>query len=255
MTGEAKVPNDADRAMSRSDARNLRPGDGHYSAYVGPPGQWDVMGATQFRLLTTLGLREHHRLLDLGCGSLRAGRLLICYLEPGHYCGIEPEAWLVEDGLSREVGADLARMKSPRFVYSSDFPADDFGVQFDFIVAQSVFSHAGPESVAAALARCSRALSAQGLVLATFIHPHRLPAAPREAPGWTYPGCTTYAPKRILQLIDEAGMTGIALPWWHPRQTWYAIANEATALPTPRDFPHLTGAVLRDPELADSRSG
>lgn len=53
-----------------------------YRGYVGPEAQYDLMGATQFRLLCTLGLREHHTLLDFGCGSLRAGRLFIPYLLP-----------------------------------------------------------------------------------------------------------------------------------------------------------------------------
>jgi cyclopropane fatty-acyl-phospholipid synthase-like methyltransferase len=62
------------------DASKLNPGDKHYKAYVGPPTQYDFMGATQFRLLCTLGLREQHKVLDFGCGSLRAGRLLLSYL-------------------------------------------------------------------------------------------------------------------------------------------------------------------------------
>ncbi|MEM7167233.1 MAG: hypothetical protein AAF581_17355 [Planctomycetota bacterium] len=72
------------------DVSDLRAGDPHYRAYVGAPGQYDFMGATQFRLLCTLGLRGHHRLLDFGCGSLRAGRLLMTYLEEGRYHGVEP---------------------------------------------------------------------------------------------------------------------------------------------------------------------
>src|ERR1700724_2187949 len=85
----------------------LAPGGGSplFRAYVGPPRQFDFMGAPQFRLLTTLGLREHHSVLDFGCGSLRAGRLLIPYLLPGRYYGLEPNRWLVEDGISRQLGA------------------------------------------------------------------------------------------------------------------------------------------------------
>jgi len=71
------------RSLTRDAAKTLPPGAGHYTAYVGPPNQYDFMGATQFRLLTTLGLREHHAVLDFGCGSLRAGRLLIPYLLEG----------------------------------------------------------------------------------------------------------------------------------------------------------------------------
>ncbi|MFP8873463.1 MAG: hypothetical protein VCB42_02780, partial [Myxococcota bacterium] len=82
------------RHVSSEEARTLEPGSEHYTAYVGPPRDYDSMGATQFRLLCTLGLREHHRLLDFGCGSLRAGRFLIPYLKPGHYHGVEPNRWL-----------------------------------------------------------------------------------------------------------------------------------------------------------------
>jgi hypothetical protein len=80
------------RDLPREDAKTLASGSQHHMAYVGPPTQYDAMAATQFRLLTTLGLREHHRLLDFGGGSLRAGRLLIPYLQPGNYYGIEPRA-------------------------------------------------------------------------------------------------------------------------------------------------------------------
>ena len=58
----------------------LKPGDAHYRAYVGPPEDYDLIAAMTFNLLTTLGLRQHHSLLDVGCGSLRIGRLLIPYL-------------------------------------------------------------------------------------------------------------------------------------------------------------------------------
>lgn len=60
-----------------------------YRSYVGPADQYDLIGAAQFALLYALGLREYHRLLDIGCGSLRAGRMLISYLNSGGYTGVE----------------------------------------------------------------------------------------------------------------------------------------------------------------------
>ena len=55
--------------------RGLQLGDHHYRAFVDFPGRYDVgAAAMQFSLLTALGLREDHSLLDIGCGSLRAGR-------------------------------------------------------------------------------------------------------------------------------------------------------------------------------------
>src|SRR5437879_12824633 len=82
----------------------LKPGDAHYRAYVGPPEDYDLIAAMTFNLLTTLGLRQHHSLLDVGCGSLRIGRLLIPYLNRGKYFGVEPAEWLVAEGIKQELG-------------------------------------------------------------------------------------------------------------------------------------------------------
>lgn len=45
---------------------HLKPGDPHYRAYVGPPQDYDLVSAMCFNLLTSLGLRQHHRVLDIG---------------------------------------------------------------------------------------------------------------------------------------------------------------------------------------------
>lgn len=240
------------RDLSAEAARTLSPGADHYTAYVGPPAQWDFMGATQFRLLTTLGLRQDHKVLDVGCGSLRAGRFLVMYLAAGHYFGIEPNRWLVEDAIARELGPSLVEMKKPNFLHVDDFGADRFGETFDFIVAQSIFSHAGPELVEKAFDQFARTLKDDGLALVTFIHPEQAPSVPVAAPGWTYPGCVTYPPQRIMDLVAGAGLFGRRLPWYHPRQSWYALARNGAALPPPEFDRFLAGAVLRDPEFAAS---
>src|SRR5271167_1446401 len=89
----------------------LPAGAHHYRAYVGPPQDYDLVAAMTFNLLTVLGLRQHHSLLDVGCGSLRNGRLLIPYLNNGNYTGIETNKWLVGEGIRRETGRDQIRIK------------------------------------------------------------------------------------------------------------------------------------------------
>ena len=96
----------------------LKPGDPQYRAYVGPPEDYDLIAAMTFNLLTTLGLRQHHSLLDVGCGSLRIGRLLIPYLNRGKYFGVEPNEWLVDEGIRRELGETLVQIKRPTFFFS-----------------------------------------------------------------------------------------------------------------------------------------
>ena len=253
--GEETMPttDDESRSLSREAARELRPGSEHYLAYVGPPRQYDFMGATQFRLLTALGLREHHRVLDFGCGSLRAGRLLIPYLLPGHYHGIEPNLWLVEDAIANQVGADMVRIKQPRFDGNADFRCDVFATDFDFIVAQSIFSHTLRELEVRGLRNFRGALAPGGLVACTFVDAAPAPpAASIGADGWVYPDCVGFASDGVVGMFAEAGLVGVRLPLYHPRQAWYLAATEAAHLPGEAELRLLDGAVLRDPEFKAS---
>lgn len=252
MDDSTATRNTATRALPDSEARRLPAGAEHYTAYVGPPAQYDLMGATQFCLLVALGLREEHRVLDFGCGSLRAGRLLIPYLRRGHYHGLEPNAWLIEDAIERQLGRDQIAIKSPHFHHFTDFRADRCGADFDFILAQSVFSHAGADIVATALAGFARALAPGGLALATFIHPGQTGVTETAAKGWVYPDCVAHAPATIAALGERAGLCARALPWFHPRQTWYALARDPARLPPPEHDPHLRGAMLGVPEWRES---
>jgi len=53
-----------------------------------------------------------------------------------------------------------------------------------------------------------------------------------------------------MAMIVAAGLVDIALPWFHPRQTWFAMALSPVELPAVSDEVHLSGVVLRAPELA-----
>lgn len=238
------------RNLTLNESLALMPGTEHFAAYVGPPKQWDFMGATQFRLLCALGLRHHHRVLDVGCGSLRAGRFLLLYLDKGNYYGIEPNKWLIDDMVAEEVGEEFMRLRDPHFSYRDDFDATEFGQEFDFIVAQSIFSHAGPDIVVPALRSLRRTLGPRGKMVVTFLHVARWPQMRTEKPGWTYPGCTTYLPHRVMELVGDAGLVGRELPWYHPRQSWYVLASSAEHLP-PKEFDvHLTGEVMSEVDLS-----
>lgn len=60
---------------SLTPAAGLKPGDHNYRAYVGKAEHYDLLSSLQFSLLSVVGLRDFHYLLDVGCGSLRGGRL------------------------------------------------------------------------------------------------------------------------------------------------------------------------------------
>lgn len=226
--------------MTKADAleqgilatRKMRPGDDNYRAYVGPPDQYDFMGATQFRLLTGLGLREDHHVIDIGCGSLRAGRLLLQYLLPGRYTGIEPNAWLWQQALEREIGADVQTRKAPRFSTEADFQlSDSADDSADFIIAQSIYSHTGLDLFETSMQAAARCLSPQGQFLFTAILPDS-PGATNmpqgaELSGWLYPGCTSFAQQTVTELCTAAGLHVQKLAWFHPRQVWFRATRTA----------------------------
>jgi SAM-dependent methyltransferase len=201
----------------------LPPGAEHYRAFVGPPQDYDLIAATSFGLMTSLGLRQHHRVLDVGCGSLRIGRLLIPYLNAGNYCGIEPNRWLVDEGINRETGRDQLRIKRPRFYFGTDtqdLPADD---RFDVAVAQSIFSHCGLDLVVGWLSDVSHRLAHGGFLLATYL-PSTTPNATR---GWLYPQCTAHTNESMAMLALSQGLKMHLLKWPHPRQQWALFAKPA----------------------------
>ncbi len=199
----------------------LKPGDAHYRAYVGPPEDYDLIAAMTFNLLTTLGLRQHHSLLDVGCGSLRIGRLLIPYLNRGKYFGVEPNQWLVDEGIKRELGEALLEIKRPEFFFSDSPEAiAQAKISFNFVVAQSIFSHCGLDLIKGWLSAISRSLAEDGALVATFL------PGEEDSPtkGWIYPGCVNYRPATLRQAAAEAGLRFELLEWKHPRQTWALFA-------------------------------
>jgi SAM-dependent methyltransferase len=200
----------------------LKPGAAQYRAYVGPPADYDLVAAMSFSLLVALGLRQHHRLLDVGCGSLRIGRLLIPYLNRGGYVGIEPNAWLVQEALERELGLDQAGIKAPFFHYSDSAQGLPEGARgpFDFALAQSLFSHTGPDLLERWLREIRGLLGPAGGLVATY----RAGESDPVQRGWVYPDCVLYRPESLRAAAAAAGFRCLPLDWRHPRQNWVLLA-------------------------------
>ena len=194
----------------------------HYRAYVGPPEKYDLVAAVQFNLLTNLGLREFHYLLDVGCGSLRAGRLFIPYLLSGHYYGIEPQEWLIEEGIKNELGREILQVKKPVFSHDSNFNCLNFNQKFDFVMAQSIFSHASRPQIQECLFNVAKCLQPNGVVAATFVKGN----TDYEGEVWVYPECVTYTVKHITRLAEAVGLAALPIDWYHPNgQTWILFAR------------------------------
>ena len=214
MKPQAKSNMDVDLlGLSRS------PGDEHYRSYVGPPGDYDLVSAMAFSLLTACGLRQHHRLLDIGCGSLRLGRLLIPYLNPGNYYGLEPNKWLVDEGRRYEVGDSLLEVRQPTFIYDTGLADSTYRSSFDYAIAQSIWSHNGADLLDRWIVETARSLKDSGVLLATFIEGNE----DYEGSGWIYPECVEFRQDTIARLARKHDLEFTMLDWFHPRQSWCAL--------------------------------
>jgi SAM-dependent methyltransferase len=199
----------------------LKPGDPQYRAYVGPPEDYDLVAAMAFNLLTTLGLRQHHSVLDIGCGSLRIGRLLIPYLNQAKYFGVEPNEWLVTEGIRRELGETLIQIKRPTFFFSDSPPTlAQANIAFDFALAQSIFSHCGLDLINGWLSAISESLARDGALVATFL----IGQEDCTKTGWIYPDCVNYRPATLERAANGVNLRFEILDWKHPRQTWALFA-------------------------------
>ncbi len=189
-----------------------------YKSYVGPVDNYDRVGAMQFNLHIALGLRQNNSFLDIGCGSLRAGKLFIPFLLKGNYVGIEPNNWLVEEGIKKEIGNNLIEIKQPEFYNFSNFQLSEINREFDFINAQSIFSHTSIQQINTCLAEVKKVLAPNGLFAATFVQGKEN----YKGTEWVYPDCVTYTMSKIEKLASLAELNVLKVNWDHPNnQTWF----------------------------------
>jgi SAM-dependent methyltransferase len=152
------------RAVMRSDAARSREGA------VGSPTHeaWLRLGQLQFDYLLGHGLTPGMRMLEIGCGNLRAGRLFAGYLDPGNYYGIDisPEILLAAQQVVARYGLQ-ARLPHLALVsgLTLEFLPD---AHFDVVHAHSVFSHSPLPVIEECLAHVGRVMVPGGFFDFTF---------------------------------------------------------------------------------------
>ncbi len=154
------------RAIMRSDI-----GNGPEAAVGGRTANrasWLRLGQMQFDYLLAHGLVPGMRMLEIGCGNLRAGRLLIDYLDTGNYYGIDISPDILVAAL--ETIADYGlQAKLPRLALVDDLKLGFLPDQaFDVVHAHSVFSHSPIEVIDECLQHVGRIMAPGGFFDFTF---------------------------------------------------------------------------------------
>ena len=133
-------------------------------------GLWEEMGEHQRAYLVAQGLSPSDFLLDIGCGSLRAGVKLVPFLDPGHYFGIDLMPALLEEGYAKEIvplGLE-ARLPRENLAVADAFQIPFGDTVFDHALAQSLFSHLPINHLRLCLANLRPRMRLGGIFHATF---------------------------------------------------------------------------------------
>lgn len=240
-------PVNASRIADEVNLAHAEPAGSTHShrTFVGRGDRFDDQSGSQFTLLFLLGLKGNSSLLDVGCGSLRLGRLAIAYLNPKRYHCIEPNIELLRQGIAFELGRETLIMKEPSFTHNTKFqpPLLEASGQlafasYEYIIAQSIFNHMGVALLGSALTTLRSCMDSRGLFLATvsLYDDGKQPTSPcyvKRVIGTTWTGwhdhpCVSFERSSFKQLVMKSGLSVVELAWPNALgDTWVAMCSVA----------------------------
>ena len=121
--------------------------------FVGCPLQdFERISRDQLVVLLKCGLTPWSKVLDIGCGCLRAGSWLAHFLDDKCYHGVEPNQAMLQAGLEEFVPLFELKDKVLRFSSCDSFKyEDDHQISgwapFNFFTGLSIWSHASREQI------------------------------------------------------------------------------------------------------------
>jgi hypothetical protein len=201
--------------MVKSDAERIRI-MGHRNFVGGDGHLWDEIAKMQLNFLKSEGLLSSHTLMDIACGSLRAGRLFINYLDAGNYLGIDKEIDLIIRGVAEELSISTFIEKRPVFAISGDFEFNKFHLRPDYAIAQSLLTHLTAKDIYRCFQSLREFIVDDGKFYATFFE---VQSETENPPSSDAIDCFYYTKDQMKTL---ANMTGWRMKyigeWGHPRQ-------------------------------------
>jgi hypothetical protein len=198
-----------------------------------PVKDFEAGGREQLGYLQRAGLRSNSKLVDIGCGVLRAGYWIVGFLDANSYCGIEPHRERLEIGIHNILDPGTVERKRPRFDSNSEFDTSVFFDKFDFFLAYSIWTHAAKPQIQTMLDAFLRDSTDKGKFLTTYL-PANWIRRDYRGDQWygtshesNVPGCIGHSFKWIKAECELRGLTVSKLTRDEThRQSWLLIEKK-----------------------------
>lgn len=150
-------------------------------------GKWGLVGKLQFDFLCKHGLRPQHRMLDIGCGTLRGGQHFIRYLDSAHYVGMDISPKVISLGKKLLQRENLSAKRPELYVNRAmNLRFEELhGRTFDVLLAQSVFTHLLSEHIDECFQHVGNLMSQEASFFFTFFEAEGF--AKRTEKSFCYP--------------------------------------------------------------------
>jgi len=142
--------------------------------------------------------------------------LFIPYLLSGNYYGVEPNQWLIDEGIKENLGESILTIKKPHFSNNSKFMFTEFDTKFDYILAQSIFTHACQNEIKQCLKMANKVMHDDSIFALTFLEDNKN----SNKDFWTYPDCVKYRLDFLKQLANNEGLSLEKIP---NNENWFII--------------------------------
>jgi len=125
-------------------------------------------GEIDFKVVTSFGIKPHHRVHEFGVGYLRTASWLIDYLDDGKFSGNDISGARIERGLDH-YGRERLLAKKPNLMVTRDMSFDWLnGETVDYIWCNAVIAHMPPEDVTELFKNVRKIMHPQTILLATY---------------------------------------------------------------------------------------
>lgn len=177
-------------------------------------------GRRQLELLKREGCLPSSKVLEIGCGALRAGIPIMKYVEPGNWVGVDPNKWLYEAALTRPGNRQVADERRAIFLNVDDFDASSLNIRFDYVLSHSVLSHAAHWQLPQFLHNVGKVLAPEGRIVASIRLAEGNDYGSNGSPdggdsrdeSWVYPGVSWFSLATVVSAAESEGLEVLSRP-------------------------------------------